>query len=227
MLSPQIYSHKFNKLLCFNVLYYPFHRMSSRFTAEGENTRRKNGRIKDKSVKNVPGPSWRNVPGLSKRSDLRRIGQNQDTIRRRYFADTWCPNGLCCQHQPHGNSHPLLWSNRRKRGLKTARSPLCIIQFFFIGFVSFAAFPPFPIFLFRLFLFLAFPSRISLPSFIGPGTFLQLGRRYRNVFSGEKLPKGIFCPKTAGLNVEGIVPPSYLLKGTWQVKRGLWWIFIE
>lgn len=43
----------------------------------------------------------------------------------------------------------------------------------------------------------------------------------------RKLPKGIFCPKTAGLNVEGIVPPSYLLKGTWQVKRGLWWIFIE
>lgn len=49
---------------------------------------------------------------------------------------------------------------------------------------------------------------------LSPGTFLQLGRRYRNVFSGEKLPKGIFCPKTAGLNVEGIVPPSYLLKGT-------------
>jgi len=30
--------------------------MSSRFTAEGENARRKNGRIKDKSVRNVPGP---------------------------------------------------------------------------------------------------------------------------------------------------------------------------
>ena len=38
------------------MLYYPFHRMSSRFTAEGENARRKNGRIKDKSVRNVPGP---------------------------------------------------------------------------------------------------------------------------------------------------------------------------
>lgn len=37
-------------------MYYLFHRMSSRFTAEGENARRKNGRIKDKSVRNVPGP---------------------------------------------------------------------------------------------------------------------------------------------------------------------------
>ena len=71
------------------------------------------------------------------------------------------------------------------------------------------------------------PMRRRSLRLLSPGTFLQLGRRYRNVFSGEKLPKGIFCPKTAGLNVEGIVPPSYLLKGTWQVKRGLWWIFIE
>ena len=38
--------------------------------------------------------------------------------------------------------------------------------------------------------------------------------RYRNVFSGEKLPQGIFCAKTAGSNVEGIVPPSYLFNGT-------------
>lgn len=37
MLSPQIYSHKFDKSLCLNALYYLFHRMSSRFTAEGEN----------------------------------------------------------------------------------------------------------------------------------------------------------------------------------------------
>ena len=39
-------------------------------------------------------------------------------------------------------------------------------------------------------------------------THSQLGRRYRSVFSGEKLPQGIFCAKTGGLNVEGIVPPS-------------------
>ena len=55
-MSPQIYSHKFDKSLFLNALYYLFHRMSSRFTAEGENARRKNGRIKDKSVRNVPGP---------------------------------------------------------------------------------------------------------------------------------------------------------------------------
>ena len=71
------------------------------------------------------------------------------------------------------------------------------------------------------------PMRRRSLRLLSPGTFLQLGRRYRNVFSGEKLPQGIFCAKTAGSNVEGIVPPSYLFNGTWQVKRGLWWIFIE
>lgn len=44
---------------------------------------------------------------------------------------------------------------------------------------------------------------------------------YRNVFSGEKLPQGIFCAKTGGLNVEGIVPPSYLLEGTLIREAGL------
>ena len=64
----------------------------------------------------------------------------------------------------------------------------------------------------RLFFILPYASQVA--SLAKSRSFPQLGRRYRNVFSGEKLPQGIFCPKTGGLNVEGIVPPSYLLQGT-------------
>ena len=65
------------------------------------------------------------------------------------------------------------------------------------------------------------PMRRRSLRLLSPGTFLQLGRRYRSVFSGEKLPKGIFCAKTAGLNVEGIVPPSYLLEEDLTREAGL------
>ena len=63
------------------------------------------------------------------------------------------------------------------------------------------------------------PMRRRSLRLLSPGTFLQLGRRYRNVFSGEKLPQGIFCPKTGGPNVEGIVLRVIFLKGL--VKRSV------
>jgi hypothetical protein len=46
-------------------------------------------------------------------------------------------------------------------------------------------------------------------------TFPQLGRQYRSVFSGGKLPQGILCPENRRLERAGIRPPSYLLDGTW------------
>ena len=41
----------------------------------------------------------------------------------------------------------------------------------------------------------------------------QLGRRYRSVFSGEKISQRIFCPKTLGSNVEVLSLRVNFLKG--------------
>ena len=67
------------------MLYYPFHRMSSRFTAEGENARRKNGRIKDKSVRNVPGPIKEEGKQKTKKAE-RENGKGWKS-RKRHEAD--------------------------------------------------------------------------------------------------------------------------------------------
>lgn len=50
MLSLQIYRRKFDKSLCFNVLYYLFHRMSSCFTAGGKSVGPKTGKSGGKSA---------------------------------------------------------------------------------------------------------------------------------------------------------------------------------
>ena len=61
---------------------YILHHLSSRFTAEGENARRKNGRIKDKSVRNVPGPI-KEEREIRKGKKQREKGGPQGTGRQR------------------------------------------------------------------------------------------------------------------------------------------------
>lgn len=49
----------------------------------------------------------------------------------------------------------------------------------------------------------------------------QLGRQYRSVFSGGKLPQGILCPENRRLERGGIRPPSYLLLRDLSSEAGL------
>ena len=70
------------------------------------------------------------------------------------------------------------------------------------------------------------PMRRRSLRLLSPGPFPQLGRWYRSVFSGGKLPKGILCPENRRLERGRYHPPSYLLEGTCQVKRnndGILW----
>ena len=56
---------------------------------------------------------------------------------------------------------------------------------------------------------------------LSPDPFLNSDGDTGTFFRVKNYLKGIFCAKTGGLNVEGIVPPSYLLEGTLTREAGL------
>ena len=67
--------------------------------------------------------------------------------------------------------------------------------------------------------FLSCPMRRRSLRLLSPGTSPQLGRRYRNVFSGEKNYRREFLPRKPGVERGRYRPLSYSLEGTWQAKR--------
>ena len=185
------------------MLGYVLHRMSFYFTAGFQTGKEKTGKRKGNSLATGEGTKKGRQRSKSGKRH-RRAGQRLDgtetkTVICRVGSErSPCPVMRCFWRQEADASHGSGYVSVRIGTVKWNK-------------ISPSGFLPFDPVLMRR-------RSLRLPS---PNPFPQLGRQYRSVFSGGKLPSGIFCPENRRPERGGIRPPSYLIRGTCQVKRGL------